>query len=163
MGATILLTLVLQAAGPALPSATGIVLHVGGAVSHPLALSLPDLGAMPRTTVHVQEHDNAVTYEGVTLTAILRKAGAPLGSQMHGKTLATYVLITARDGYRVVFALPEVDPDFTDTAQQIILADTADGKPLPEKQGPIRVVAPTEKRAARWIRMMEKIDIVTVP
>ncbi len=163
MGATILLILALQAVGPEAQLPSAAVLRVGGAVSHPLALSLQDLAAMPRTKVKAQEHGIAVTYEGVALAEILQKAGAPLGKQMHGKALASYVLVTARDGYRVVFALPELDPDFTDAAPQIILADTADGKPLPEKQGPVRVVVPQEKKGARWIRMVETIEVATLP
>ena len=63
----------------------------------------------------------------------------------------------------MVFALPELDPDFTDTVRQIILADTADGKPLPEKQGPVRMVVPQEKEGARWIRMVESIEVVKLP
>lgn len=137
-------------------------MHVSGAVSHPLALSLQDLAAMPRTKVTVQEHDTKVNYEGVTLTAILEKAGAPLGAQLRGKAMASYILVTASDGYRVVFALPELDPGFTDASQQIILADTADGKPLPERQGPVRIVDSQEKRGARWIRMVKSIEVVTV-
>jgi DMSO/TMAO reductase YedYZ molybdopterin-dependent catalytic subunit len=43
------------------------------------------------------------------------------------------------------------------------LADTADGKPLPERQGPLRIVVPQEKKGARWIRMVESIEVVTLP
>ncbi len=136
MGASILLILALQAVGPAAQLPTGMVLRVSGAVSQPLALSLQDLAAMPRTKVTAKEHDTTATYEGVALTEILQKAGAPLGKQLHGKALASYVLVTAHDGYRVVFALPELDPDFTDASQKIILADTADGKPLPKTKDP---------------------------
>jgi DMSO/TMAO reductase YedYZ molybdopterin-dependent catalytic subunit len=163
MGATILFLLALQAVGPAVQPSIGIVVRVEGMVSHPLALSLQDLAAMPRSKITVKEHDATISYEGVALVEILRKAGAPLGKEMHGKALASYVLVTAKDGYRVVFALPELDPDFADAAQQIILADTADGKPLSDKQGPTRIVAPQEKRGARWIRMVEKIEVVGLP
>jgi len=163
MGASIFLILALQAVGPAVQLPTGVVLRVSGAVSQPLTLSLQDLAAMPRTKVKAKEHDTEVTYEGVALTEILRKAGAPLGNELHGKSLASYVVVTARDGYRVVFALPELDPDFTDAPRQIILADTADGKPLLEKQGPVRIVVPQEKRGARWVRMVESIEVVKLP
>ena len=163
MGASIFLILALQTVGPAAQLPTGVVVRISGAVSQPLALSLQDLAAMPRTKVTAKEHDATATYEGVTLTEILEKAGAPLGKQLHGKALASYVLVTARDGYRVVFALPELDPDFTDASQQIILADNVDGKPLPEKQGPVRIVVPKEKRAARWIRLVESIEVVELP
>ena len=163
MGASILLILALQAVGPAAQLPTGVAVHVSGAVSQPLALSLQDLAAMPRIKVTAKEHDTTATYEGVALTEILQRAGAPLGKQLHGKALASYVLVTARDGYRVVFALPELDPDFTDASRQIILADTADGKPLPEKQAPLRIIDSQEKRGARWIRMVESIEVVKLP
>jgi len=118
---------------------------------------------MPRTKLTAKEHDKTVTYEGVTLTEILQKAGAPLGKQLHGKAMASYVVVTAHDGYRVLFALPELDPDFTDASKQVILADTADGMPLMEKQGPVRIVVPQEKKPARWIRMVDSIEVVTLP
>lgn len=160
MGASILLLLALQTVGQAAQQSTAVVLHVSGAVAQPLALTIQDLAAMPRTKLTTKEHDQTVTYEGVTLTEILQKAGAPMGKLLRGKAMAMYVLVTARDGYRVVFALPELDPDFSDASKQIILADTADGKPLSEKQGPLRVVVPQEKKAARWIRMVETIEVV---
>jgi DMSO/TMAO reductase YedYZ molybdopterin-dependent catalytic subunit len=163
MGASILLILALQAVGRAAQFPTGVVLRVSGAVSQPLALSLQDLASLPRTKVTAKEHDITATYEGVALTEILQKAGAPMGKLLHGKALASYVLVTARDGYRVVFALPELDPDFTDASQHIILADTADGKPLPEKQGPVRIIVPQEKKGARCIRMVESIEVVMLP
>lgn len=163
MGASIVLILALQAVGPTAQLSTGVVLRVSGAVSRPLALSLQDLAAMPRSKVTAKEHDTTVTYEGVTLAEVLQKAGAPQGKQLRGKALASYVLVTAHDGYRVIFALPELDPDFTGTSQQIILADTAEGKPLPEKQGPVRIVVPQEKRGTRWVRMVESIEVVTLP
>jgi DMSO/TMAO reductase YedYZ molybdopterin-dependent catalytic subunit len=118
---------------------------------------------MPRTKVTAKEHEVTTTYEGVALTEILQKAGAPMGDKLRGKAMASYVLVTAHDGYRVVFALPELDPGFSDAAQQIILADTADGKPLTEKQGPVRLVVPQEKKGARWIRMVDSIEVVKVP
>ncbi len=163
MGASILFILALQAAGPTVQVPTGTVVRVSGAVAEPLALSLQDLAAMPRTKVTAKEHDSSATYEGVTLTEILRKAGAPLGKLLRGKALASYVVVTAHDGYRVVFALPELDPDFTDASQQIILADIVDGRPLTEKQGPVRIVVPLEKKGARWVRMVESIEVVNLP
>lgn len=118
---------------------------------------------MRRTKVTASAHNTSGTFEGVTLTEILQKAGATLGGQLRGKAMATYVLVTAKDGYRVIFALPELDPDFTDASKRIIVADTVDGKPLPDTQGPLRIVVPSEKKPARWIRMVESIEVVKVP
>jgi DMSO/TMAO reductase YedYZ molybdopterin-dependent catalytic subunit len=163
MGSFALLFLALQGFGPAAQAPTGVVLRVSGAVSQPLALSLQDLATMPRVKVTAKEHETTATYEGVALSEILQKAGAPIGKLLRGKALASYVLVTARDGYRVVFALPELDPEFAGATQPIILADTADSKPLPEKQGPVRIVVPQEKKGARWIRMVASIEVVKLP
>jgi len=39
---------------------------------------------------------------------------------------------------------------------------TANGKPLPDGQGPFRIVAPREKRSARGIRMLQRIQVVKI-
>jgi hypothetical protein len=57
--------------------------------------------------------------------------------------------------YRVVFALAELDPGYTDRV--ILLADRADGQPLDSKTGPFRIVVPGEKRMAR--RLERSISI----
>jgi hypothetical protein len=122
----------------------------------------PDtLAGLPRVKVEAKEHENpTATYEGVLLGSILERAGVPRGEKLRGKALRTIVVITATDGYEVVFTLPDTDPAFTD--RLIVLADTKDGKPLPEKEGPFRIVVPVEKRPARWIRNVKTIVIKTV-
>ena len=64
----------------------------------------------------------------------MKRAGAPLGRELSCKALTTYVQATAKDGYQVVFSLAELDPAFT--PNEIIVADTIDGKPLFDYQGP---------------------------
>jgi hypothetical protein len=80
---------------------------------------------------------------------------------MRGKRLASYLLVEAADGYRVVIALPELDPAFT--GKQIVLAFLKDGRPLDDKEGPYRIVIPDEKRMARWVRQVTRLKIVDVP
>jgi hypothetical protein len=43
---------------------------------------------------------------------------------------------------------------------EVIVADSMDGNPLGDKLGPFRLVAPHEKRPARWIRMLRSITVV---
>jgi hypothetical protein len=57
-----------------------------------------------------------------------------------------------------VFSLAELDPGFT--SNDIIVADTIDGRPLFAYQGPLRIVAPKDARAARSIRMLQRLDVV---
>ncbi|WP_321476944.1 molybdopterin-dependent oxidoreductase [uncultured Paludibaculum sp.] len=131
---------------------------IGGDVKTPLTLTARDLAAMPRSTAVVKGEKSTVTYTGVPVFELLERAGAPTGTELHGKTLASYLLVEAGDGYQVVFALPELDPAFTDN--QVLLADTADGQPLGPTQGPFKLVVPREKRGARGVRMVTKLQVV---
>jgi DMSO/TMAO reductase YedYZ molybdopterin-dependent catalytic subunit len=141
---------------------TGPELRVGGAVPTPLVLTLADLKKMPRKTLSVvNPHDQKKEmYEGVLLEDLLQKAGVAHGEQLRGAAMATYVLAEAEDGYRVVFSLAELDSGMVDS--DVIVADTMDGAPLAAKQGPFRLVAPHEKRPARWVRMLKSITVVSV-
>ncbi|MEO7653850.1 MAG: hypothetical protein ABIZ80_25620 [Bryobacteraceae bacterium] len=77
---------------------------------------------------------------------------------MRGKALAKYVVAEAQDNYQVVFSLAELDPAFLDN--QILLADTANGKPLFGAQGRFRLLAPKDKPGARSARMLTKLEVV---
>jgi len=138
-------------------------LRISGAVSKPLVLTLADLKKMPRKKLTVvNPHDKKTeAYEGVLLEEVLRKAGVPQGENLRGPSMASYVLAEAADGYRVVFSLAELDSGIVDS--EVIVADTMDGAPLGEKQGPFRLVAPHEKRPARWVRMLKSITVVRAP
>ena len=138
-------------------------LRITGAVSAPLTLSLDDLKKLPRKTVTVtNQHDKKTeTYEGVLLEEILERAGAPHGEQLRGASMAAYVIAEGEDGYRVVFSLAELDSGILES--EVMVADTMDGAPLGPKQGPFRLVAPHEKRPARWVRMLKSITVVRAP
>ena len=138
-------------------------LAVTGEIAKPLSLSLADLSAMPHKTLKVTNpHDHKdETYDGVPVADLLKLAGAPSGDQLRGAAMATYVVIEAADGYRVVFSLAELDPGIQDS--DVLVADKLDGHPLEDKLGPLRVVAPLDKRPARWVRMARAIRITTVP
>jgi DMSO/TMAO reductase YedYZ molybdopterin-dependent catalytic subunit len=146
-------------AGAAWAQTPQTTLTVTGDVATPLTLKAEDLAAMPREKVSVSEEDGTkVEYEGVPLREILKKAGAPLGGQLRGKALASYVLAKAQDGYQVVFAIAEFDPAFAN--EQILVADKRDGKPLFEYQGPFRIVIPNDKAGARSVRMLTTLQVV---
>jgi len=152
------LALVLALLAPLYGQNADANLVIAGDVSNPLTLTKADLAKMPRTSVTVSANGEDTTYEGVLLYEILKQAGAPVDKQLTGKALASYVVADARDGYEVVYALAEFDPSFTD--HKVIVADTVNGKPLFEYQGPFRLVVPYEKKGARSIRMLEKLTFV---
>jgi hypothetical protein len=144
-----------QVATAAAPAET---LVIAGDVTQALNITPADLKAMPRTMVTVSEEGRQISYEGVLVGELLKRAGAPVGRDLSGKAVATYVRATAKDGYQVVFSLAELDPAFT--PNDIIVADTIDGKPLFDYQGPFRIVAPHDKRGARSIRMLQRLEVV---
>jgi len=123
-------------------------------------LSRADLEALPHVKVQATAHDVSATFEGVAVKTVLEKAGVAFGEGMRGKRLASCLLVEAADGYRVVIALPEMDPGFTD--KQVVLAFLKDGKAMDSKEGPYRIVIPDEKRPARWIRQVTGLKIVDV-
>jgi len=132
---------------------------VNGEVEHALELKAADLAKLPRHSERVKDHNGTeATFAGVPLVEILRLAGAKLGDQLRGKEMTTYVLVGATDGYHVVFALPELDPGFTDRV--IFLADLRDGQPLSTSEGPLRIIVPNEKRQARWVRQVTTLTVL---
>jgi hypothetical protein len=52
----------------------------------------------------------------------------PVGRDLSGKAVATYMHASANDGSEVVFSLAELDPSFT--PKDIIVADAIDGRPF---------------------------------
>jgi hypothetical protein len=77
---------------------------------------------------------------------------------MTGKPMASYLLATSRDGYQVVFALPEIDPEFAGT--KVMVADKQDGVPLDARHQPFQMVAPQDKMHARSIYALTKIELI---
>jgi hypothetical protein len=118
-----------------------------------------ELKAMPRTTITVHnEHSKAdETYSGVRLADLLAKMGAPLGKELRGIGLSSYLFAMGSDGYGAVIALAEVDPSFH--SGEVIVADTMNGQPLDAKSGPFKLVVTEDKRPARWVRNLVYIQL----
>jgi len=142
---------------PALSAQTLQVINLDG---HSTTLTAAQISSLPHVTVDPRDHDGPAQFQGLPLSAILSSAGIQLGDSLHGTRMSEVLLVSAADGYKVAFALAEVDPAFA--AREIILADKREGKPLDAKQGPFRVVAPGDKRPARWIRQVTELRVVGV-
>lgn len=122
-----------QTSPPSVPA----TLIVNGDISSSLTLKADDLANM--------------------LREILKRAGAPLGKDLRGKALTSYILAKAHD-HQVPFTLAEVDPAFAD--EHIVVADKRNGKALFGYQGPFRLVCPGDKAGARSVRMLETLEVV---
>jgi hypothetical protein len=149
---TVLLVRIAAAAPPA-PA-----LKIVGAPNGRTALSAADFAGIARVSVEAVDHDGKkAAFSGWPLGEVLALTGVPRGKDFRGPALATVVTASARDGYRVAFALAELEPSVT--GKVVLLADVRDGKPLSDSEGPWRVVVPGEKRPARWIRQVASFAI----
>jgi hypothetical protein len=135
------------------------VVVLQGTTGEPIRLTETDLKKLPRIEVEAVDHGGAkARYSGVPLRALLDRLGVPQGEKVRGKWIGSFVAVDALDDYRAVFGLAELDPAFND--RTIILADLRNGQPLDKKHGPFQIVAPGEKRQARWVRMVREIRVI---
>src|SRR5713101_9736134 len=143
----------------ALPGLMAETLQVVNEEGHSATIMAAQLAVLPHVTVNVRDHDKDAQFEGVPLATALSMTGIQLGDSLRGPRMTELLLVEAGDGYKVVFALAEIDPAFA--TREIILADKRDGKPLDAKEGPLRIVAPGDKRPARWVRQVIILKIVS--
>jgi hypothetical protein len=126
-----------------------------------IRLSMTDLAALPASRLTPDDPDKR-EYEGVALVDLLSRAGVTFGQTLRGPRLATYLVATGADGYRVVIALPEIDPDFTRHPGALV-ALRQNGKSLSPRDGPLQLVLPADKRHARWVRTLTSLEIIAAP
>ncbi len=133
------------------------------ALASPVAVPLDaaTLAALPRESVTATAHERKLQCEGIPLLALLRTSDAMPAEPLRGPQLARYVLVDARDGYRAVYALAELDPTLGN--RKVFLVDRCDGRSLAGDEGPLRLIAPEESRAARWVRQVESVTVVAAP
>jgi hypothetical protein len=153
-GCAVVCSLLLLSAG-----ARAQTLQIVDADRHSTSVTMSQIANLPHVTVDTREHDKAAQFEGVPLAALLAMAGIQLGDALRGPRMTDVLLVEGADGYKVAFALTETDPAFA--TREIILADKRDGKPLDAKEGPFRIVAPGDKRPARWVRQLVSLRITS--
>jgi hypothetical protein len=120
-------------------------------------LSSADLASLPQTEVTISDHGKTAKFSGVELHVLLERVGMAAGEHLRGKEVARSVVIEASDGYRAVFSLAELSPEFTD--RKVILASRRDGKTLSPEAGPFQIAVEGEKKMARCVRQVTVIRI----
>lgn len=127
-------------------------LVIDGLVKQPLHLTASDLAALPSTDAPLPD----TSFAGPSLWSLLDKAG--FGDDLaNRKTRAKhYILATGSDGYEVVIALGELDPDLE--GKSVIIALKRDGKPLDPKDG-FRLVVPGDHHGARGVHQLVHLEV----
>lgn len=122
-----------------------------------VSLTSDGLAALPQVSFEATIHGETHLYAGPLLADVLALAGAPVAQPMHGAPLMQVVIVTARDGYQVAFALAELDPGLS--PERVLLATGLDGEPLSEADDPFRIAVANAPRAARSARMVSSIEV----
>jgi len=152
------LLLVAALASAQSPAPQGVLLTLQVPGKPDSTYTLAQLQKLAQRTVKARGHNGEEhAYTGVNLGDLLAAAGVPRGAELHGPYLHDYVLATAADKYSVVFALPELDPAYTD--KTVLVVWSRDDQPLAAGQGPLAIVAPEDKRPARWVRQLLRIAV----
>lgn len=124
-------------------------------------VSQQDLARLTRATVTVDDHGTPATFEGVRLSEVLSLVGVEHGELLKGRALRKLVQVTGRDGYMVVLTLVDADQSWGD--RRIVVADRRDGKPLPDAEGPWRLVVGMDAKLGRAVRQVTRIEVRAVP
>jgi hypothetical protein len=137
-------------------------LDLRGDVPDPHRIDASELHKLPRAEVRTVAPHNPgkeIVYAGTPLVEVLKAGGFLLDSGMAGirEAVRMTVLVEASDGYRVAFSLAELDPELIERV--VLLADTKDGQPLPSREGPFRIIVPSEKRPVRWVRQVNSVTV----
>lgn len=120
------------------------------------------IAKLPQVQARGTAHGHELVCTGVSLAALLRASAAMPDTPLRGaQQLSRAVVVTARDGYRAVFSLGELDASLG--ANEVVLTRHCDGAALDDKDGPWRLIAPEESRPARWVRQVESIRVVDLP
>ena len=139
-----------------LQASAQIILRIDPAA--PVTVSPETLAKLTRHAATLNDHGKQVNYEGALLRDLLSQSGVDFGKHLNAKQLSSYVAVSGTDGYKVVYALAELDPTIADS--NIIIADKRDGQALSATEGPLRLIAPHDGRPARSVRMLQEIDVV---
>ncbi|WP_198171523.1 molybdopterin-dependent oxidoreductase [Mucilaginibacter aquatilis] len=125
-----------------------------------VTLGKAEISALKPVIIMAKGHDQKVhRYTGAALADVLKRAGVILGDSSKRETILSYIIVTAADKYKAIYALPEIDPLFAN--RTIILAYKVDKKALPENDAPFQIIVAGEKKHARWVRQVSAIELVT--
>ena len=137
------------------------LLVAAAALPASLPIDAATLARLPAASAALTAHGQSHQCTGVWLADLAAAAGLPAGEALRGPALMTLIVAEAADGYRVAFSLAELDARLGN--HPVLVATACDGKPLAEADGPLRLVVPGEARAARSVRQLKTLRVVSLP
>ena len=142
-------------------------MKVEGAVDRPASYDATRLAIVGQITQTVSftsgTSSQTHTYTGPSLWSLLNDAGFQTNAAVKNDVLNRYVLATGADGYRTVFALGEISPDFGNKAGILAYGETIQGVSglVDAADGPFRVTAPGDVKGGRYVSNLAKLTVAT--
>jgi DMSO/TMAO reductase YedYZ molybdopterin-dependent catalytic subunit len=139
--------------------------RLAGAIDRPATLSLATLQRQPPVTQAVTFHSGTTpqthSYTGASTWGLLSGAGIQLDASSKSDGLNRYLLATGADGYRAVFSLGELNPDFGNRPSIVAYAETTTGtrSALDASSGPLRITAPGHVKGGRYVSQLTTLEV----
>jgi DMSO/TMAO reductase YedYZ molybdopterin-dependent catalytic subunit len=96
-------------------------------------------------------------YRGVRLWDVLEDAGPILDETVREDILSKVVIARSADGHTAVIAGGEIEPRFMNGGA--LIATHRDGAPLPDDEGPLRLVVPYDRAPGRFVARLASIEL----
>jgi hypothetical protein len=136
-----------------------------GDVADPGIYNLPILTPVSSLTATYTAAGTPVTdsYTGIKLWDLLTDAGGATVTSAKNDILSKYVVATGSDGYKAVFSLGEIDPNFGAQPVTVAYAD-AGGQLGPNgSDGLARMVVPGDLAGGRYVSDLVSLDVKSLP
>lgn len=124
-------------------------------------LAAAELAGLPDTAFTALDHGRPTQFRGVSLRAVLARAGGGAVDSLRGPALRRVLVLRGADGYGAVIALADLDASIG--GRQAFVVTQENAAPLAAGQGPYRAVVLGDARATRWVRQLARLELVELP
>jgi DMSO/TMAO reductase YedYZ molybdopterin-dependent catalytic subunit len=136
---------------------------VGGSVDHPTNYTVAQLKTQTPITQTVTFASGTTpqthTYTGASLWMLLDTAAVKV-STAKNDILNKIVVATGADGYRAIFSLGELKPDFGNRGNLVAYEESVGGVATPlTNEGSIRVTAPSDVKGGRYVSALVRLEV----
>ena len=163
----LVLATVIGAGSSTAMAAASTQFNVSGAVTTPSTYDYSSLSALPSTTQidsfgsgsGAQTHD----FQGTSLWGVLNTSGIATNPAVKNDVLNKYVLATGSDGYKVVYSLGELNPNFGNKAALVAYAENKGTgyQPLTTTDGFARTTAPGDVKGGRYVSNLVNLNVAS--
>lgn len=158
------LVLALAAAGACAQAQVSTQLTLGGAVSAPSTYDYASLKALPAVTQTVSFQAGTTpqthTYTGADLWSLVNSAGVQTNPSIKNDINNKYVIATGSDGYKVAYALGELNPSFGNKGSIVAYDETINGTTAPlGSDGFARTTAPGDVKGGRYVSNLVSLTV----